>query len=83
MAWQQREKQRVEEGVAAAKAAAGAGADGEGASTSCGEGGGFLPDDDGSGGFIPGEEGAEGGYAPVRKKAPKIYYATRTHSQVG
>ncbi|PSC69785.1 Fanconi anemia group J-like protein [Micractinium conductrix] len=117
LAWQVREKQRIEEGLAAEKAslaaamvaaAAEAAADDDPITdpdaACCGSGGGGKgemtpgcsappnPDDPppcsdaptspGDGGFMPAGEGGAEEAPPVRRKAPKIFYATRTHSQI-
>lgn len=36
----------------------------------------------GDGGFLPDAAAQEAAAPPPRRKAPKIYYATRTHSQI-
>ncbi|KAL4419625.1 hypothetical protein ABPG77_008566 [Micractinium sp. CCAP 211/92] len=105
LAWQVREKQRIEEGLAAEKAAA------QEAGAALGEGDSFADADaccaggsaesepkkspssekhtpqqsasPGDGGFMPaGEGGAEPEVPALRRKPPKIFYATRTHSQI-
>lgn len=94
---QVREKLRIEEGLAAERAAAdaakAAGLDGiadADAADCCGGGGcgsGASPDAHqqqplGDGGFLAPEEGGAPEAAPQRRKPPKIFYATRTHSQI-
>ncbi|GAB4818658.1 hypothetical protein N2152v2_005704 [Parachlorella kessleri] len=95
LAWQQREKIRIEEGLAAARVAAAAQdgqSDGiesspakhgsEGAAAKGDQAHPTTRDDVGDGGFMPDQPGGADGPAQPRKKPPKIYYATRTHSQI-